>query len=82
MGEQSEADAAQQKGSEAENGRTANTPSVLWEHDAVTCLCQRHGTYSVEIRLVLDDVVIQREFFADAESASQFALGKKRVYLG
>jgi hypothetical protein len=56
--------------------------SAIWRHGAVACLWTRHGTYNIEVRLVLDDVVIQREFFADADSASKFALGKKRAYVG
>ena len=55
---------------------------VLWKHDAITCMCVRHGTYNTEVRLLLDGVAIQREFFADAASASMFALAKKRAYTG
>jgi hypothetical protein len=55
---------------------------TIWRHGAVACLWTRHGTYNIEVRLVLDDVVIQREFFADADSASKFALGKQRAYVG
>jgi hypothetical protein len=82
MGEQS-SDSAHSKGDDAGSGQPVDRPSeVFWKNGVVTCLYKRHGAYSIEVRLILDDVVIQREFFADAESASQFALGKKRAYIG
>jgi hypothetical protein len=57
-------------------------PDVFWKHEAITCMCVTHGTYNTEVRLSLDGLVIQREFFADAESASMFALAKRRAYTG
>jgi hypothetical protein len=83
MGEQRRSDAAPRQVSDAGHQPDVDTPSnLVWKHGAVTCLYQRHGSYNAEVRLVLDDAVIQREFFADAESAFQFAQGKKRAYTG
>lgn len=53
---------------------------VLWKHDALTCTCLTHAPDRVEVRLVVTGVVIQREFFADTESASQFAIKKMHAY--
>jgi hypothetical protein len=83
MTERSQADApdSHSHGNDREPGPDGLL-SAIWKHGAVACLWTRHGTYNIEVRLVLDDVVIQREFFADADSASKFARGKERAYVG
>jgi hypothetical protein len=58
----------------------ASNPVVLWETDQITCICQRHTADRIELRLIASGTVIEREFFAEAESASNFALDKMRAY--
>ena len=56
------------------------TGSVLWESGAVTCICLVLATDHIEISLTVNGVVIDREVFSDAESASQHAIDQMHAY--
>lgn len=56
------------------------TPVVLWKNEALTCTCITYAPTRVEVRLVVAGVLIERVFFSDTESASQYALDKMRAY--
>ena len=55
------------------------SPAVLWTHKAISCTCLQHASDKIEVRLVVAQVVVQREFFADADSAGQFVVDRMRV---
>jgi len=55
-------------------------PVLLWKTDTISCTCLRHTSERVEVRLIIKDVVIQREVFTDHEAATQFALDKMHAY--
>ena len=55
-------------------------PVVLWQQGVAACICQRVAPDRIEIQLVIADVTIQRQRFADVDAAAQFALDKMRSY--
>jgi hypothetical protein len=63
-----------------EHGAVVKTGSVLWESGAITCICLVLANDHIEIRLTVNGVVIDREVFSDAESASQHAIDQMHAY--
>jgi hypothetical protein len=63
-----------------EHRAVVKTGSVLWESGAITCICLVHAIDHIEIRLTVNGVVIDREVFSDAESASQHAIDQMHAY--
>lgn len=55
-------------------------PVVLWRHKAIACTCWTHSLDKIEVRLVSSGVTVQRQFFTDAESASEYAIEKMHAY--
>jgi hypothetical protein len=55
---------------------------LLWRNEAVICTCLTHAPDKIEIRLVVVGAVVDRQFFADADAASEFAIDKMHVYNG
>jgi hypothetical protein len=53
---------------------------VLWKTQTVSSTCLTHTLEQMEVQLRVKGVVIQREFFSDPETASQFALDKMHAY--
>jgi hypothetical protein len=63
-----------------EHRAVVKTGSVLWESGAITCICLVLANDHIEIRLTVNGVVIDREVFSDAESASQHAIDQMHAY--
>ena len=53
---------------------------MLWESGAITCICLVLAIDHIEITLTVNGVVIDREVFSDAESASQHAIDQMHAY--
>ena len=62
------------------NRQTETSPVVLWKTQTVSSTCLTHTLEQMEVQLRVKGVVIQREFFSDPETASQFALDKMHAY--
>jgi len=60
--------------------RTDERGVVLWINGRVSCRCLMQPDSQVEIRLVVAGVVVHREFFTDAEAASDYAIDKMHAY--
>ena len=53
---------------------------VLWKNEAVSCTCRKHAGDTVEIRIIVVGVVIHRQLFSNADSASRFAIDQMHTY--
>ncbi|HET6957654.1 MAG TPA: hypothetical protein VFI56_13760 [Vicinamibacterales bacterium] len=53
---------------------------MLWRYGTVTCSCLRIAEDDIVITVVADGVVVEQQRFADADSASAFAIEKSRTY--
>lgn len=64
------------------HGSPATNDVVLWHSGGMTCTCCTHGPDRTEICLVVAGAIVERQVFADAGAASQFAIDKTHVYEG
>jgi hypothetical protein len=53
---------------------------VIWEKDSVYCSRLILAPNDIEIRLVVNGIVLDCQRFADADSATKYANEKRRVY--
>jgi hypothetical protein len=53
---------------------------ILWERHSVACYCRHIASDNIEIRLMVDDVVVYRQAFASIDAASEFAITKMHAY--
>ena len=49
-------------------------------HSSVACYCRHIASDNIEIRLMVDDVVVYRQAFASIDAASEFAITKMHAY--
>jgi hypothetical protein len=52
---------------------------VVWEKRGVSCTCLTHTCDHIEICLVVNDGMVDRQQFADADAASRYAIEKMPV---
>ncbi len=53
---------------------------TLWKLGAITCSSVIHADDRIEIRLLVEGVVVHHQFFADPQLAAEFAIQKMRAY--
>jgi hypothetical protein len=53
---------------------------VVWEKRGVSCTCLTHTCDHIEICLVVNDGMVDRQQFADADAASRYAIEKMHAY--
>lgn len=55
---------------------------VVWEKRNLRCTCLSVSPNHIEICLILDSLVVERQVFQDAGAAAAFALDKMHAYDG
>jgi hypothetical protein len=63
-----------------ESDRSIRHGVVIWEQRDLRCTCLSFSPDRIEIRLVMNGVIVDRKVFADAGAAAAFALDKMRAY--
>jgi hypothetical protein len=53
---------------------------ILWQRNSVSCSCRHIASDNIEIRLMVDGVVVYRQAFASIDAASEFAITKMHAY--
>ena len=53
---------------------------ILWQRNSVSCCCRHITSDNIEIRLMVGDVVVYRQGFANVDAASEFAITKMHAY--
>ena len=57
-----------------------SAPTVLWQTDVARCDCRHHADGTIEILLLVSDVIVERRFFESVDHATDYALDKMNTY--